>query len=180
VSHASRIRSCGDAPCIALVVKACPRILDCPAPLNVGPWSRLCSNSPKLMVQRTSLGSRWSGTLFDGNGRVVLKSSGISNGVEADSTARLCVRGGVGAAREIPMRQATEDLFRDVLPWRTFRWYYGQQHYSGSYWASTMSAHVIYESRLELARLLMADFDTSVNHIVAPCGAQLCLCDVSR
>ena len=65
------------------------------------------------------------------------------------------------------MRQATEEMFRDVLPWRTFRWYYGQQHYSGSYWASTMSAHVIYESRLELARLLMADFDTSVNHIVA-------------
>jgi hypothetical protein len=30
-----------------------------------------------------------------------------------------------------------------------------------------MSAHVIYESRLELARLLMADFDTAVNHIVA-------------
>jgi len=30
-----------------------------------------------------------------------------------------------------------------------------------------MSAHVTYESRLELARLLMADFDTSVNHIVA-------------
>jgi hypothetical protein len=65
------------------------------------------------------------------------------------------------------MHQATEDLLRDVLPWRTFRWYYGQHHYSGSYWASTTSAHVIYESRLELARLLMADFDTSVNHIVA-------------
>jgi hypothetical protein len=65
------------------------------------------------------------------------------------------------------MHQATEDLLRDVLPWRTFRWYYGQHHYSGSYWASTMSAHVIYESRLELARLLMADFDGSVNHIVA-------------
>jgi hypothetical protein len=127
----------------------------------------LCSNSPKLMVRRASLGSRWSGTLLDGNGRVVLKSSGIANAFEADSTARLCVRGGDCAARAIPMRQATEDLFRDVLPWRTFRWFYGQQHYSGSYWASTMSAHVIHESRLELARLLMADFDASVNHIVA-------------
>jgi hypothetical protein len=30
-----------------------------------------------------------------------------------------------------------------------------------------MSAHVIYESRLELARLMMADFDSSVNYIVA-------------
>ena len=42
------------------------------------------------MVRRASLGSRWSGTLLDGIGRVVLRSSGISNGVEADSTARLC------------------------------------------------------------------------------------------
>ena len=65
------------------------------------------------------------------------------------------------------MHQATEVLFRDVLPWRMFRWYYGQRHYSGRYWASTVSDHVIYESRLELARLLMADFDKSVNHIVA-------------
>lgn len=96
-----------------------------------------------------------------------MRSSEVSNGVEADSTARLCLRGGDGAVREISMRQTTNDLFRDVQPWRTFRWYYGQRHYSGSYWASTMSAHVIYESRLELARLLMADFDTSVNHIVA-------------
>ena len=93
MSHASRIRSYHEAPCIALVVKACPRILDCPALLYVEPWSRLCSNSPKLMVQRASLGSRSSGTLLDGNGSVVLKSSGISNGVEADATARLCVRG---------------------------------------------------------------------------------------
>ena len=30
-----------------------------------------------------------------------------------------------------------------------------------------MSAHVIYESRLELSRLLMADFDQSVSFIVA-------------
>jgi hypothetical protein len=65
------------------------------------------------------------------------------------------------------MGQATAAILRDVLPWRTFRWFYGQRHYSGSYWASTMSAHVIYESRLELARLLLADFDRSVNHIVA-------------
>ena len=61
----------------------------------------------------------------------------------------------------------TPALFQDVPPWRTFRWHYGQRHYSGSYWASTTSAHVIYESRLELARLLVADFDRTVNHIVA-------------
>ncbi|MEN2420540.1 TnsA-like heteromeric transposase endonuclease subunit [Streptomyces rimosus] len=52
-------------------------------------------------------------------------------------------------------------------PWRTFRWRKGQKHYSGTYWSATMRDHVIYESRLELARLLFADFDPSVHRIVA-------------
>ncbi|CAL9517860.1 hypothetical protein SUDANB145_03754 [Streptomyces sp. enrichment culture] len=51
--------------------------------------------------------------------------------------------------------------------WRTFRWYSGQRHYSGTYWSATVRDHVIYESRLELARLLLADFVPSVRHIVA-------------
>jgi hypothetical protein len=52
-------------------------------------------------------------------------------------------------------------------PWRIFRWCLGQKHYSGTYWSSTEAAHVIYESRLELARLLYADFDGAVRRIVA-------------
>jgi hypothetical protein len=55
-----------------------------------------------------------------------------------------------------------------VAPWRTFRWYHGQKHYSGTYWSSTEESHVIYESCLELARLLYADFDGAVRRIVAP------------
>jgi hypothetical protein len=43
------------------------------------------------------------------------------------------------------------------VPWRVFRWYQGQQHYSGTYWSSTQRDHVIYESRLELAALLLSD-----------------------
>lgn len=54
-----------------------------------------------------------------------------------------------------------------LAPWRTFRWWYGQRHYSGTYWSATLRDHVIYESRLELARLLYADFDRGVNSIVA-------------
>lgn len=54
-----------------------------------------------------------------------------------------------------------------AAPWRTFRWRKGQKHYSGTYWSATMRDHVIYESRLELARLLFADFDPSVQRIVA-------------
>jgi hypothetical protein len=54
-----------------------------------------------------------------------------------------------------------------ATPWRTFRWHRGQRHYSGTYWSATTRDHVIYESRLELARLLFADFDPSVRSIVA-------------
>lgn len=59
------------------------------------------------------------------------------------------------------------DLLGSATPWRTFRWRRGQRHYSGAYWSATMRDHVIYESRLELARLLFADFDPSVHRIVA-------------
>nr|WP_237570809.1 TnsA-like heteromeric transposase endonuclease subunit [Mycolicibacterium lacusdiani] len=54
-----------------------------------------------------------------------------------------------------------------LAPWRTFRWWYGQRHYSGTYWSATMQDHVIYESRLELTRLIYADFDPAVTFIVA-------------
>lgn len=62
---------------------------------------------------------------------------------------------------------APVDLLQSACPWRTFRWYKGQKHYSGTYWSATMRDHVIYESRLELSRLLFADFDPSVRGIVA-------------
>jgi hypothetical protein len=68
---------------------------------------------------------------------------------------------------DVDAQYISQTMMRDVLPWRTFRWYLGQRHYSGSYWASTESTHVIYESRLELSRLLMADFDPLVTRIVA-------------
>jgi hypothetical protein len=58
------------------------------------------------------------------------------------------------------------DLAR-AAPWRTFRWYKGQKHYSGVYWSATTRTHVPYESRLELTRLLRADFDTATTAIVA-------------
>ncbi|MFE2033876.1 TnsA-like heteromeric transposase endonuclease subunit [Streptomyces scopuliridis] len=62
---------------------------------------------------------------------------------------------------------ASLGLLREARPWRTFRWFKGQQHYSGTYWSATVGDHVIYESRLELGRLLFADFDPAVQHIVA-------------
>jgi hypothetical protein len=52
-------------------------------------------------------------------------------------------------------------------PVRDFRPYKGRVHYSGWYWSSTMRGHVVYESLLELRRILLADFDTEVVGIVA-------------
>ena len=52
-------------------------------------------------------------------------------------------------------------------PWRTFPWYLGQLNYSGLYWCATERGMVGYESRLELSRLMMADFDTSVKNVVS-------------
>jgi hypothetical protein len=45
------------------------------------------------------------------------------------------------------------------LPGREFRSYRGQRHYSGWYLSATAGEHVAYESRLELARILLADRD---------------------
>ncbi|MFZ3492592.1 TnsA-like heteromeric transposase endonuclease subunit [Streptomyces sp. 5.8] len=53
------------------------------------------------------------------------------------------------------------------LPVREFRWYRGQKHYSGWYYAATTGRLVAYESRLELARILLADFDRTVVEIAA-------------
>ncbi|MFF9049518.1 transposase, partial [Streptomyces parvulus] len=74
---------------------------------------------------------------------------------------------GDGAEEIRPLDEVAVDDVVASTPWRTFRWYAGQQHYSGTYWAATESDHVIYESRLELARLLFADFDVGVQRIAA-------------
>jgi hypothetical protein len=53
------------------------------------------------------------------------------------------------------------------LPVREFRWYKGKLHYSGWYWSSSVSRLVVYESRLELARIMLADFDPGVAGLAA-------------
>jgi hypothetical protein len=45
------------------------------------------------------------------------------------------------------------------VPWRQVRSRHGQAHYSGSYASATTGSFILYESRLELSRLLVADFD---------------------
>ncbi|WP_405652650.1 hypothetical protein [Streptomyces sp. NBC_00019] len=59
------------------------------------------------------------------------------------------------------------DVFEPSVPRRTFRRRHGQKHYSGTYWSSTMREHAVYESRLELPRLLYVDFDQDVTTVFA-------------
>jgi len=69
--------------------------------------------------------------------------------------------------REVDVSSVRLRDLEGLLPWRTFRARRGQRHYSGAYWSATTAGHVIYESRLELARLLFADMDPAVEWIVA-------------
>jgi hypothetical protein len=78
----------------------------------------------------------------------------------------LMVRKAGGEVDVVPLQSARLSVRRRV-PWRDFRWYRGQRHFSGSYWSATMQAHVGYESRLEYANLLLADFDPRVDWILS-------------
>jgi hypothetical protein len=86
--------------------------------------------------------------------------------VELDS-AVVSYRPAAGEERSVPAADASPTVLFEAAPWRTFRWYFGQRHYSGTYWSATECDHVVYESRLELANLLLADFDCAVHRIVA-------------
>jgi hypothetical protein len=86
----------------------------------------------------------------------------------ADVTVTVRFRAAPGAdVSEVSLADADTHVLATAYPWREFRWRAGQKHYSGTYWSATEGRHVIYESRLELARLLFADFDRSVHRICA-------------
>ena len=83
------------------------------------------------------------------------------------SSAVIAFRPAVGEERCLPADRVATSVLMAANPWRTFRWYLGQRHYSGTYWSSTVAEHVIYESRLELSCLIRADFDPRVRAMVA-------------
>jgi hypothetical protein len=90
--------------------------------------------------------------------------------VEVDvdvESAAILFRPAAGEQRSVPADRAVPSDLYVAAPWRTFRWYFGQRHYSGTYWSATQRDHVIYESRLELAALILADFDRAVRGIAA-------------
>ena len=87
--------------------------------------------------------------------------------VEPESLVVKCRSSVDGSELCSPWEEVSAATLQDAAPWRTLRWRRGQKDYSGTYWSATQTAHVVYESRLELARLLLTDFDTAVSHIVA-------------
>jgi hypothetical protein len=82
-------------------------------------------------------------------------------------TVQISVRAVDGSESTLSWPAMSAERLSSASPWRTFRWYKGQRHFPGLYWSATMADHVIYESRLELARLLYADFDQAVHSIAA-------------
>src|SRR5689334_5620108 len=84
-----------------------------------------------------------------------------------DDDVHLDIRLDNDDVERVALSNAEPGMFDTAIPWRTFRMYKGQTHRSGAYWSATEEAHVIYESQLELCRLLLADFDADVTHIVA-------------
>jgi hypothetical protein len=72
-----------------------------------------------------------------------------------------------GLTQEFPLDRLRLADFRHSVPWRKVRSRQGQAHYPGSYASATTGGFVIYESRLELARLQLADFDPQVEQIYA-------------
>lgn len=72
-----------------------------------------------------------------------------------------------GAVREFTFDRLCLSDFIGSVPWRQVRARHGQAHYAGAYASATTGGFVAYESRLELARLLLADFDPQVRQIYA-------------
>lgn len=97
-----------------------------------------------------------------------LRGATVSLAVDVDlSSAVVSYRPAAGVERAVSAETVSPVALLQAAPWRTFRWYFGQRHYPGAYWSATQRDHVIYESRLELANLLLADFDPAVRQIVA-------------
>lgn len=82
-------------------------------------------------------------------------------------TVRAAYRRADGRLVEAELDRVSVDEVAGGQPVREFRWYRGRKHYSGWYHAATTCRLVAYESRLELARILLADFAPDVVEVAA-------------
>ncbi|MEU8568731.1 hypothetical protein AB0C51_10260 [Streptomyces pathocidini] len=94
---------------------------------------------------------------------MVVQSPVRSGKKSAPATAS--IRYDDASVRKVPFSDLRLADFTWSVPWRSFRSVRGQTHHSGRYASATMAGPVVYESRLELARLLLADMDPAVRGI---------------
>ena len=92
-------------------------------------------------------------------------------------SVRVSLRLQDGSTTDSPLSTMTSEMVLSGVPWRTIRSHRGQRHFPGLYWSSTTGGHVVYESRLELARLLLADADREIVGIAAQ---PFLVCDKER
>lgn len=98
------------------------------------------------------------------------------NNSAAMTSANVSVRSEDGTQIDRPLAALRAEQVLGGKPWRVVRNRRGQHHFSGFYWSATTAGFVVYESRLELARLLLADFDPAVVGIAAqPFRLQACV-----
>jgi hypothetical protein len=81
--------------------------------------------------------------------------------------ATVVSRDASGVERVTPLAQASAAALVAGRPVREFRMHKNQQHWSGSWWCATTEDLEIYESRLELSRLILADFDPDVADVLS-------------
>jgi hypothetical protein len=93
--------------------------------------------------------------------------AGVRAAGALSSDAVVSLRMADGGEASFPLRRVQGRQVVAAEPWRKTRSARGQAHYPGYFWSATMGGHVIYGSRLELARLLLADFDRDVTAIAA-------------
>lgn len=113
------------------------------------------------LVEKAPVWRLWDGTPCR-NPRWVITSGELRAG-----DVRLRYRAGDGGFVESTLDRVSAAEVAGGLPVREFRWYKGRRHYSGWYWAATTQRLVAYESRLELARIMLADFAPAVTAIAA-------------
>jgi len=62
----------------------------------------------------------------------------VSGAVDVDlGSAVVVYRPAAGEERSVSAEEVSPDALLHAAPWRTFRWYFGQRHYSGTYWCAT-------------------------------------------
>jgi hypothetical protein len=128
------------------------------------PWMSMtaCTATPppKTAVSVTST-IRWSGSI------PVVASTSATTPAKSSSSVEVRYKGADRELRVSTLDRVDVDEVLAGVPVREFRWFKGRQFYSGWYWSATGERLLAYESRLELARIMLADFAPEVVGIAA-------------